>query len=243
MTNEQQERYKRHLLLPELGRDGQERLLASNVLIVGAGGLGSPVALYLAAAGVGHIGVADYDCVDISNLQRQVIHTTADVGRPKVLSVQEKIRRLNPDVRVSAYGCAFDGGNAAEIISGYDVVVDATDSLPVKYLINDSCVAAGIPYVHGAISRFTGNVLVVVPGSACFRCVFPDAEETVPSAESGVLGVVPAIAGSIQAAETVKLVTGIGEPLVNRLLAFDALKMDFSVVEVSSSPFCPLHGR
>lgn len=241
MTPQQQERYKRHILLPEIGEAGQQRLLDSRVLIVGAGGLGSPVALYLAAAGVGHLGIADFDTVDLSNLQRQIIHTTHDIGRPKTLSAQEKIAALNPDVKVTAIPSRFDSGNAAAMIADYDIVVDATDSLDIKYLINDTCVKAGKPFVHGAINQYTGNVMTVLPGTACYRCVFPQAQTLKPSSEYGVFGAIAGIAGTLQAAEVIKYLTGTGELLTNRLLSFDARTMQFFVLDTAPSPACPNH--
>lgn len=241
MTPQQNERYKRHILLPEIGEAGQQRLLDSRVLIVGAGGLGSPVALYLAAAGVGHIGIADFDTVDLSNLQRQIIHTTHDIGRPKTLSAQEKIAALNPDVKVTAIPLRFDSDNAAAMIADYDIVVDATDSLDIKYLINDTCVKAGKPFVHGAINQYTGNVMTVLPGTACYRCVFPQAQTLKPSSEYGVFGAIAGIAGTLQAAEVIKYLTGTGELLTNRLLSFDARTMQFFVLDTAPSPACPNH--
>lgn len=241
MTPQQNERYKRHILLPEIGEAGQKRLLDSRVLIVGAGGLGSPVALYLAAAGVGHIGIADFDTVDLSNLQRQIIHTTHDIGRPKTLSAQEKIAALNPDVKVTAIPSRFDSGNAAAMIANYDIVVDATDSLDIKYLINDTCVKAGKPFVHGAINQYTGNVMTVLPGTTCYRCVFPQAQTLKPSSEYGVFGAIAGIAGTLQAAEVIKYLTGTGELLTNRLLSFDARTMQFFVLDTAPSPACPNH--
>lgn len=241
MDQLQDERYKRHILLPEIGREGQRRLLGSSVLIVGAGGLGSPVALYLAAAGIGRIGIADYDTVDITNLQRQIIHTLNDVGRQKTLSAQEKIAALNPDVTAIAVNARFDRSNAASMIADYDIIVDATDSLDTKYLINDTCVAAEKPFVHGAINRFTGNIMTVLPGTACFRCVFPQAQETKKSSEYGIFGAIAGIAGTIQAAETIKYLTRTGRLLTDRLLSFDARTMQFFTLDISRSPDCPLH--
>lgn len=238
MTPLQEERYKRHLMLPEIGQDGQQKLLDSNVLIIGAGGLGSPVALYLAAAGVGHIGIVDFDRVDLSNLQRQIIHTTQNIGILKTDSAQKRIESLNPDVKVTAINQRFSEENAKEIIESYDIVIDATDNLNVKFLINDICVKEKKPFVHGAINQFTGNVLTVVPGSACIRCVFPDAIQMQPSSSYGVFGVIPGITGCIQAAEAIKFITGIGNLLTNKLLTFNALTMQFETVAISKSPFC-----
>lgn len=241
MTTLQYERYKRHLLLPEVGEAGQMKLLDSRVLIVGAGGLGSPVALYLAAAGVGTLGLVDFDKVDLSNLQRQIIHTTNDVGRLKTDSASAKIAALNPDVKTIAVNTRFDRNNAEKIVADYDMIVDATDSLETKYLINDTCVEQNRPYVHGAINQFTGNVMTVLPGSACYRCVFPEVRAEKPSAAYGIFGAIAGIAGTIQAAEVVKVITRCGTPLTNRLLTFDAASMNFFTLNVDRSPDCPLH--
>jgi adenylyltransferase/sulfurtransferase len=244
---EQIRRYSRHIILPEVGGKGQSRLLESKVLLVGAGGLGSPAALYLAAAGVGQIGVIDFDVVDDSNLQRQILHRTEDVGRLKVDSARDAIRSLNPDVEVVGYNARLSSDNILEIIEGYDVIVDGCDNFPTRYLINDACVMRNVPNVHGSIFRFDGQVTVFKPFEGpCYRCLYPEPPPpgTVPSCqEGGVLGVLPGIVGSIQAAEAIKLLLGIGDALVGRLLLFDALGMDFHVVKLRKDPGCPMCGE
>lgn len=245
-TDEQVRRYSRHIILPEVGGKGQRRLLASRVLVAGAGGLGSPVIMYLAAAGVGTIGIADFDVVDVSNLQRQVIHGTRDIGRPKVESAAEGAAALNPDVRLISHAVRLSAENALDVIRDYDVVVDASDNFPTRYLLNDACVFLGKPLVHGAIYRFDGQATVFKPGEGCYRCLFPTPPPpgAVPScAEAGVLGVLPGIIGTIQAAETIKVLLGIGAPLVGRLLIFDALAMDFRDVALRRDPRCPVCGE
>ena len=240
MTDLQSQRYKRHILLPEIGEEGQRKLLDGSVLVVGAGGLGAPLLLYLAAAGIGHIGIVDFDRVDVSNLQRQVLFTTEDVGNLKAESALGRIKALNPDVDVVAYNFRFDAVNARKLVADYDVVLDATDDIGTKYLINDTCVENGTPFVHAAVNCYGGNVMTVVPGSACLRCVFPEAVKQKDSSEYGVFGAVPGIAGAVQAAEVVKLIAGVGEPLVNRMMSFDALAMKFSVISVAPSDLCVL---
>ena len=240
-------RYARHIMLPGVGGEGQRKLLESRVLVVGAGGLGSPAAMYLAAAGVGTIGLVDFDRVDLSNLQRQLLHDTADVGRPKVESGAERLRDLNPGVEVVAHDTVLSSRNAFEVLRGYDVVVDGTDNFPVRYLVNDATQLLGIPLVHGSIHRFEGQATVFLPGpeTPCYRCLFPHPPPpgAVPScAEAGVFGVLPGIVGSIQAAEAIKLVTGLGEPLSGRLLLFDALAMEFTSVKLQWDPDCPVCG-
>lgn len=240
MTDLQSQRYKRHILLPEIGEEGQRKLLNGSVLVVGAGGLGAPLLLYLAAAGIGHIGIVDFDRVDVSNLQRQVLFTTEDVGNLKAESALGRIKALNPDVDVVAYNFRFDAVNARKLVADYDVVLDATDDIGTKYLINDTCVENGTPFVHAAVNCYGGNVMTVVPGSACLRCVFPEAVKQKDSSEYGVFGAVPGIAGAVQAAEVVKLIAGVGEPLVNRMMSFDALAMKFNVISVVPSDLCVL---
>jgi molybdopterin/thiamine biosynthesis adenylyltransferase/rhodanese-related sulfurtransferase len=239
----QRVRYSRHLLLPEIGESGQERLLASKVLLVGVGGLGSPVTLYLAAAGVGKLGVVDFDLVDATNLQRQVLHNLDRVGRPKVESAAETVRRLNPDVEVAAYPERLSAANALEIMAGYDVVVDGADNFPVRYLMNDASLHLRVPVVHGSIFRFEGQATVFRPYEGpCYRCLFPEPPppELAPScAEAGVLGVLPGIIGSLQAVETIKLLLGIGDPLVGRLLTYDSLRQEFHTLQIRRDPDCP----
>jgi sulfur-carrier protein adenylyltransferase/sulfurtransferase len=243
----QRARYSRHVLIPEIGVAGQERLLAANVLVVGAGGLGSPAALYLAAAGIGRLGVVDDDLVDESNLQRQVLHSTAALGEPKVESAAQRIRELNPDVVVVAYRERLSADNVDRILDeGWEVIVDGADNFPTRYLLNDASVWHAIPVVHGSIFRFEGQATVFAPGSGpCYRCLFPQPPppELAPScAEGGVLGVLPGVIGSIQGAETLKLVLGIGEPLIGRLLLYDALAGSFDEVSVRRDPDCPVCG-
>jgi len=247
MNEEQIERYSRNIILKEVGGKGQERLLRSKVLVIGAGGLGSPVALYLAAAGVGTLGLVDGDAVDLSNLQRQIIHFTGDVGRHKTDSAEEKIRLINPDVTVRKYKEIATSGNIMDMIEDYDFIVDGTDNFPAKFLINDACVLAGKPFSHAGILRFYGQTLTVLPHeSACYRCVFiePPPPGAVPScSEAGVLGGMAGIIGTIQAVEALKYVLGIGNLLVNRLLTVDTLTMDFREVKVNKNPNCPVCGK
>ena len=246
-TETQINRYSRHILLPEVGGKGQKKIIQGKVLIVGAGGLGSPAALYLAAAGIGTIGLIDSDVVDLSNLQRQVIHQTPDVGRPKVVSGKEKIQALNPDVNVVMYEERLTASNALKILSGYDVVIDGVDNFPTKFLINDACYFAGKPLVHGGILRFDGRVTTIIPKqSACYRCVFkkPPPEGLVASCqEAGVIGVLAGIIGTIQATEALKLILGIGRPLTDRLLDFDARRTQFREIRIKRNPDCPLCGE
>ncbi len=237
------QRYQRHLLLPEVGEAGQHKLLAAKVLIVGAGGLGSPVAMYLAAAGVGEIGLIDDDVVDLSNLQRQLLHGEMDVGRLKVDSAQASLQRLNSRVRVQPVAQRLDADNAVSLIEPYDIVVDCTDNLRSRYLISDVCLALNKPQVHGAIFRFQGQATVFMPGKGpCYRCLFPQAPPVglSPACDTaGVLGVLPGILGTIQATETIKLILGIGQSLVGRLLCCDALTMQFTQVLTPRDPACP----
>jgi sulfur-carrier protein adenylyltransferase/sulfurtransferase len=243
----QRVRYSRHVLIPEIGVAGQQRLLSANVLVVGAGGLGSPAALYLAAAGIGRLGIVDDDAVDESNLQRQVLHSTAELGEPKVESAERRVRELNPDVEVVSYGERLSAANVDRILDqGWEVIVDGADNFPTRYLLNDASVWHAIPVVHGSIFRFDGQATVFAPGSGpCYRCLFPQPPppELAPScAEGGVLGVLPGVIGSIQGAEALKLVLGIGEPLVGRLLLYDALAGSFDEVSVRRDPSCPVCG-
>ncbi|MDR3218240.1 MAG: HesA/MoeB/ThiF family protein [Dysgonamonadaceae bacterium] len=238
-------RYSRHILLQDVGVEGQEKISNGKVLVVGAGGLGAPVAFYLAAAGVGTIGIIDGDVVDLSNLQRQIIHFTEDVNKPKVISAKEKINRLNPDVNVITYQELLTSENALAIIEDYDFIVDGTDNFPVKFLINDACVIAGKPFSHGGILRFDGQTMTYVPGTACYRCLFhsPPPPNAVPTcSQAGVLGAVAGMLGTIQAAETLKYLTGVGELLTNRLLSFNAKTMDFRTVGTRPSAKCPVCG-
>ena len=240
------ERYSRHIILREVGGVGQRKLLDSRVLIVGGGGLGSPVGLYLAAAGVGTIGIVDSDSVDLSNLQRQILHATADVGRPKCLSARETMEGINPDVRVVPHQLRLTSANVLDVIGDYDVIVDGADNFPTRYLVNDACVLAGKSLSHAGILRFEGHVTTIVPGRGpCYRCLYaePPPPGLVPSCqEAGILGAVAGVIGSIQAAEVLKLILDIGEPLIGRLLVFDGLDMTFSTVEMSRRPDCPVCG-
>ncbi len=246
LTERQIERYSRHIILPEVGGKGQAKLLAGRILIVGAGGLGSPAALYLAAAGVGTIGLADGDVVDLSNLQRQIAHATSDIGRAKVESAAEKCRAINPDVTVRLHPEHIRAENALAIFKEYDFVIDGTDSFAAKFLVADACHFAGKPYAHAGILRFEGQAMTVIPGrTGCYRCLFhePPPPNAVPScSQAGVLGVLAGIMGTIQAAEAVKYLLGIGELLTNRLLVFDALKMTFRQVVFKRNAACQLCG-
>ena len=247
LTNEQIERYSRHLILKEVGVKGQKKLLASKVLIIGAGGLGAPAAMYLAAAGVGTIGIADGDRVDLSNLQRQIIHATPDVGRPKVDSARETVERLNPDVEVRTYETVVSAGNILELIRDYDFILDGTDNFQAKFLINDACVLAGKPFCHGGILRFQGQLMTYVPGGGpCYRCIFeaPPPEGAVPSCrEAGVIGAMAGVIGTLQAMEAIKYLTGAGDLLTGYLLTFDALKMEFRKVRLPERvPGCAVCG-
>ena len=238
LDGEQIERYSRHILLKDVGGIGQEKLLGSKVLIIGTGGLGSPIALYLAAAGVGTIGLVDADVVDLSNLQRQVIHFTADVGRPKVTSAREKINQMNPDVTVHEINMRVDPSNILELIADYDFIIEGTDNFPTKFLVNDACILADKPFSQGGILRFQGQTMTHVPGSASYRCVYrqPPPPGAVPTcSEAGVLGAIAGMLGTIQAAEAVKYLVGIGDLLVNRILIFDALTMEFRTVTVKKT--------
>ena len=242
LTPDELQRYHRHLILPEVGEDGQRRLKSARVLLVGAGGLGSPAALYLAAAGVGHLGVVDADDVELSNLQRQVLHDTESVGRPKVDSAAMRLHAINPHVDVSTHRTRLTSANALALLDAYDVIVDGSDNFPTRYLINDACVLLAKPNVYGSVLRFEGQASVFSAGDGpCYRCLFrePPPPGLVQScAESGVLGVVPGLVGVVQAAEAIKLITGIGEPLVGRLLLVDGLRMRFRTIDVARDPEC-----
>jgi molybdopterin/thiamine biosynthesis adenylyltransferase/rhodanese-related sulfurtransferase len=246
LSREEIKRYGRHLLMPEVGLEGQKKLKASSVLLIGAGGLGSPAALYLAAAGVGKIGVVDFDVVDHSNLQRQILHGTADIGRPKLESAAERIHSINPHVVVDLREVRLDSSNALEIFRHYDVIVDGTDNFPTRYLVNDACVLLHKPNVYGSIFRFEGQASVFSADKGpCYRCLYsePPPPGLVPScAEGGVFGVLPGIIGTIQALETIKLLLGIGSPLIGRLLLFDALKLEFRELKLRKNPDCPVCG-
>ena len=245
-SEEELVRYSRHILLQDVGVEGQEKIRNGKVLIVGAGGLGAPVALYLAAAGVGTIGIVDGDVVDLSNLQRQIIHFTDDVDRPKVESAKNKIKAINPHVNVVTYKDFLWSGNALDIIKDYDFVVDGTDNFPVKFLINDACVMAGKPFSHGGILRFEGQTFTHHPGTACYRCLFdgPPPAGSVPTcSQAGVLGAIAGMLGTIQAAEVLKFLTGVGEPLTNKLLTFNAKTMDFRKIKTRRNENCPVCGN
>ncbi len=246
-TEDRLERYSRHILLKDIGIEGQQKLFDAKVLIVGAGGLGSPIALYLAAAGVGTIGIADADTVDISNLQRQVIHFTCDLRRAKVESAAEKMRAINPDVTVRTYHEFLLATNIRPILGGYDFVIDGTDNFAAKFLINDACVLERIPFSHGGILRFDGQTMTVIPGqSACYRCVFhaPPPHGSVPTcSQAGVLGAVAGMLGTIQAVEALKFITGAGTLLTDTLLSFDAKTLDFRKIKFKRNPRCPICGE
>ena len=245
LSLDQARRYARHIILPEVGSIGQRKLLASKVLLIGAGGLGSPVALYLAAAGVGTIGIVDYDVVDLSNLHRQIIHGHSNIGRPKVDSVRDRLADVNPDVEVITYNELLTSENAMDIVKGYDVVVNGSDNFPARYLVNDACYLLGKPLVDGTLFRFEGRANVFLPGKGCYRCLFPSPPPpgAVPScAEAGVLGAMCGVIGTIQAVETIKLLLNLGDPLANRLLLFDSLSMEFREVKIPRDPECPLCG-
>src|SRR5256884_4334938 len=239
-------RYSRHLILPDVGVPGQEKLKAARVLLIGAGGLGSPAALYLAAAGVGTLGLVDFDNVDVTNLQRQILHGTKDVGRPKLVSARERIADVNPHVRLETYETALTSKNALDILSGYDIVVDGTDNFATRYLVNDACVLTGKPNVYGSIFRFEGRASVfATKDGPCYRCLYPEPPPPglVPScAEGGVLGILPGLVGVMQATEVIKLILGVGDPLIGRLLLIDALGMKFRELKLRKNPDCPVCG-
>jgi len=246
LTNDEVKRYSRHLIMPEVGVDGQRKLKAAKVLLIGAGGLGSPAGLYLAAAGVGTIGIVDFDVVDFSNLQRQVIHGTPDVGRPKLDSAKDRLHAINPEIDIQTYDAALSSENALKLFEPYDIIVDGTDNFPTRYLVNDACVLLGKPNAYGSIFRFEGQASVfATKNGPCYRCLYPEPPPPglVPScAEGGVLGVLPGIIGVIQATETVKLIMGIGEPLIGRFMIYDALRMRFRELKLRKDPDCPVCG-
>ncbi len=246
LSNDEVKRYSRHLIMPEVGVEGQEKLKSGSVLCIGAGGLGSPAALYLAAAGVGRIGIVDFDVVDFSNLQRQVIHSTADVGRSKLASAKDRLLALNPHITIDTYETALSSKNALELFKPYDVILDGTDNFPTRYLTNDACVLLGKPNAYGSIFRFEGQASVfATKGGPCYRCLYPEPPPPglVPScAEGGVLGVLPGVVGTIQATEAIKLIMGIGEPLIGRFLIYDALRMKFRELKLKKDPDCPVCG-
>ncbi|MEM1948752.1 MAG: molybdopterin-synthase adenylyltransferase MoeB [Candidatus Caldarchaeum sp.] len=247
LSLEEIRRYGRHLIIPEVGLAGQKKLKAARVLVVGAGGLGSPISLYLAAAGVGHIGIVDFDVVDESNLQRQIIYTTKDVKKPKLQAAKERLTAMNPYIEVETYETRLTSENALDIIKNYDIVVDGTDNFPTRYLVNDACALLGKPNVYGSIFRFDGQVSVFdARRGPCYRCLYPEPPPPglVPScAEGGVLGVLPGVVGALQAMETIKLIVGIGDPLIGRLLLFDGLHMSFTELKVRKDPNCKLCGQ
>jgi adenylyltransferase/sulfurtransferase len=246
LTNEEIKRYSRHLIMPEVGVDGQKKLKASKVLCIGAGGLGSPAAMYLAAAGVGTLGIVDFDTVDFSNLQRQILHGTPDVGRSKLASAKDRLNAINPNVKIETYETALSSQNALELFAPYDVILDGTDNFPTRYLVNDACVLLGKPNAYGSIFRFEGQASVfATKDGPCYRCLYPEPPPPglVPScAEGGVLGVLPGIIGVIQATETIKLLIGVGEPLIGRFMIYDALKMKFRELKLRKDPDCPVCG-
>jgi len=246
LTESQIERYSRHIILNEVGGIGQQKILTSRILIIGAGGLGSPAALYLAAAGVGTIGLVDSDRVDLSNLQRQIIHATKDIGRPKTTSAQETIEQINPDVKVETYNYRINAANIRAIINDYDFIIDGTDNFATKFLINDACIFENKPFSHGGILRFSGQTFTVIPGkTACYRCVFiePPPPGAVPTcSQAGVLGVMAGIIGTLQANDALKYVLGIGDLYTNRLCMYDALSGQFRIKTVSKNNQCPICG-
>jgi sulfur-carrier protein adenylyltransferase/sulfurtransferase len=248
LSGEEIRRYARHLSLPEVGRAGQAKICATRVLCVGAGGLGSPVLLYLAAAGIGKLGVVDFDAVEVSNLQRQILHRVADAGRPKTDSARDRIRELNPHVELALHPVRLSRANALEIFRDYDIVVDGTDNFPTRYLTNDACVLLKKPNVYGSVFRFEGQASIFAPhlGGPCYRCLYPEPPPpaSVPScAEGGVLGVLPGLIGLVQATEVLKLALGVGRSLINRLLLFDALELSFKEIKLRRDPQCPLCGE
>src|SRR3954467_322599 len=246
LTNDEIKRYSRHLIMPEVGVEGQRKLKAAKALCIGAGGLGSPVAMYLAAAGVGTLGLVDFDVVDFSNLQRQILHGTPDVGRSKLASAKDRLNAINPNVKIETYETALSSENALELFAPYDVILDGTDNFPTRYLVNDACVLLGKPNAYGSIFRFEGQASVFATKEGpCYRCLYPEPPPPglVPScAEGGVLGVLPGIIGVIQATETIKLLIGIGEPLIGRFMIYDALKMKFRELKLRKDPDCPVCG-
>ena len=245
LTPYQVERYSRHIIMPQVGSAGQRKLLNASVLIIGAGGLGSPIAVYLSLAGVGTIGIVDFDTVDVTNLQRQILHQNDDVGRPKVQSAVETLKAYNPDINVLTHEEPLTSANAMDIVPQYDVIINGADNFPARYLVNDAAYLAGKPLVDGSILLFDGQATTYMPGKGCYRCLFPEPPPPgeVPScAEAGVLGVLPGMVGTIQATEAVKVIMDIGETLTGRLLLIDAMDMEFRTVKVRRNPDCPLCG-
>lgn len=245
LTPDQVKRYSRHIIMPQVGSKGQRSLMDAKVLMVGAGGLGSPVSVYLSLAGVGTIGIVDYDTVDVSNLQRQILHHERDIGTPKIVSAQRTIGEYNSNVKVVGHEAPLTSDNAMEIMEQYDIVINGADNFPARYLVNDTAYLLNKPLVDGSILLFDGQASVFIPGKGCYRCLFPTPPPpgAVPScAEAGVLGALPGMVGSIQAVETIKLIIGAGEPLVGRLLLIDALSMEFRTVRIRRNPECPLCG-
>jgi len=246
LTEQQIERYQRNIILPPIGEEGQWKLLQSKVLVIGTGGLGSPAAYYLAAMGVGTLGIADNDIVSLSNLQRQILHTTKDIGRPKTESAAEKLANLNPDVRIVPHRLRVNAKNILELIAPYDIVIDATDNFPARFLANDACVMAKKPLVHAGVFHFEGQIMTIVPGEGpCYRCVFPEPPPPglIPTgAAAGIMGCVPGIMGAIQATEAIKYLIGLGKPLIGTLLTFNILEMNFRRVYVPKDKDCPLCG-
>ncbi|XWX04520.1 molybdopterin-synthase adenylyltransferase MoeB [Aggregatilineales bacterium SYSU G02658] len=244
LSHDEINRYSRHLIMPEVGIEGQRRLKAASVLLIGTGGLGSPTALYLAAAGIGQIGLVDYDVVDHTNLQRQIIHGVSTVGLSKLDSAEKRLRDLNPDIEIVKYNVPLTSDNALELFAPYDVIIDGTDNFPTRYLVNDACVKLGKPNVYGSIFRFEGQLSVFwAQHGPCYRCLFPEPPPPglVPScAEGGVLGILPGTVGTLQATEAIKLILGIGEPMIGRMLLYDALEMSFNTIKVRKAPDCPV---
>lgn len=247
LTPEQLTRYSRHFILPEIGEEGQKKLLNSKVLLIGAGGLGSPLGLYLAAAGVGTLGLVDFDVVDLSNLQRQILHTNDEIGKPKIDSAEKRIKAMNPDTKVIKHKVRLTSDNALDVLKDYDIVIDGTDNFPTRYLTNDACVFLKKPNIYGSIYRFDGLATVFnPPDGPCYRCLYPEPPPPgmVPScAEGGVLGVLPGVIGTIQATEAIKILAGIGRTLVGRLMVYDALQMTFRELKIRKDPNCPVCGK
>jgi molybdopterin/thiamine biosynthesis adenylyltransferase len=247
LTVEQKERYARHLMLAELGEDGQQKLQRGSVLVIGAGGLGSPALLYLVAAGVGRVGIADSDVVELSNLQRQILHSTERIGQLKADSAAAVLKPLNPEVELCGYPFRIDRSNIAALFQEYDFIIDATDNFEAKFLVNDACVKGGKAYSHGGILRYSGQTMTVIPGkSPCYRCIFPESiegEDALACSKAGVLGVLPGIIGTLQATEAIKYLTGIGELLTGRLLTYDSAAMKFREIAIRKNAVCPACGQ